>query len=162
MPYVKTEDGFETHFGVNHLGHFYLTNLLLDLVKSSAPSRIINVSSGGHRGIKMNWDDLQSEKSYAPFFAYRQSKLANCLFTIELAKRLKDSGVTVVSLHPGAVDTEITRDREGLSFGYKVILNVIGRPLMHLFGKSCKDGAKTSIYCALADDVVKHSGAYYE
>ena len=89
MPYKKTEEGFELHFGVMHLGHFLLTHLLLDLLKKSTPSRIINVSSLAHKGIDMNWDDLQSEKSYSSMFCYRQAKLANILFTVELAKRLK-------------------------------------------------------------------------
>ena len=96
---TKTEDGFETTFGVNHLGPYYLTRLLLELIKKSAPSRVVNVSSAGHKGVDMIWDDLQAEKSYSSFFAYRQSKLANVLFTIELADRLKDSGVTCVVFH---------------------------------------------------------------
>lgn len=95
IPYQKTKDGFEMHFGVMHLGHFYLTNLLIDVLKSSAPSRVINVSALGHKGIDMNWDDLNLEKNYSILFAYAQSKLANVLFTVELAKRYK----SIVSFH---------------------------------------------------------------
>ena len=106
-----TIDGFEMTFGVNHLGHFLLTNLLLDSLKASSSSRIINVSSVVHAWGKINKDDLQAEKSYSSGTAYPQSKLANVLFTREMAKRLKETTVVVNSLHPGAVLTEFMRDR---------------------------------------------------
>lgn len=101
--YSKTKDGLESQIGTNHFGHFLLTNLLLSTIKSSAPSRIINVSSHGHTFGKINREDLQSEKSYNKWTAYFQSKLANVLFTRELAKRIHGTGVTANSLHPGAV-----------------------------------------------------------
>ena len=131
------------------------------MIKSSAPSRIVNVASSAHKGVKLDFNDLQSEKSFSSFDAYRKSKLATCLFTIELAKRLKDSNVTVVSLHPGEVQTEINRPREGVSCGLKV-LRALFKPLFYLFGTTPDKGAQTSIYCAIADDVTKHSGGYYE
>ena len=129
LPRTLTKDGFETQIGVNHMGHFLLTNLLLDLLKvstkknyfnrsrgnshvfkqKSAPSRIVNVSSLGHLHGKIKKDDLNSEKSYSKIDCYTQSKLANVLFTRELAKRLKGTGVTSYSLHPGAVITDIAR-----------------------------------------------------
>ena len=109
-----TEDGFERTFASNHLGHFLLTNLLLDLIKSSAPSRIINVSSEAHRGARVNFDDIQGEKKYSGFRAYAQSKLTNVLFTYELAKRLEGTGVTVNCLHPGVVRTGFGHDEGGL------------------------------------------------
>lgn len=97
----QTKDGFEMQLGVNHLGHFLLTNLLLDMLKASAPSRIIVVSSSLHKIGKINKDDLMSERSYWRWLAYGQSKLANILFVRELAKKLIDTGVTVNCLHPG-------------------------------------------------------------
>ena len=107
-PCWKTEDGFDMQFGVNHLGHFLLTNLLIDLLKRSAPSRVVNVSSNAHRG-EIDLDDLNSEKSYSRVGAYSNSKLANILFTRELSRRLEGTGVTANSLHPGAVQTELGR-----------------------------------------------------
>lgn len=101
VPRDTTQDGFEMQFGVNHLGHFLLTNLLLDMLKMSAPSRIVVVSSVAHKIGKINKEDLMSEKSYGRWWAYGQSKLANVLFAKELAKRLEGTGVTVNSLHPG-------------------------------------------------------------
>lgn len=104
-----TEDGLEMHMGVNHFGHFLLTLLLIDRLKESRPSRVVTVSSYGHRLVQFNKNDLNSDKSYNRFYAYAQSKLANVLFTNELASRLSDSGVTATSLHPGVVRTEINR-----------------------------------------------------
>merc|ERR1712227_1114125 len=102
-PRSTTKDGFESTFGVNHLGHFLLTNLLLDVIKASAPSRIITVSSLVHEWApyKVNFDDLNLEKEYNADHAYRQSKLANILFSHQLAKKLANTGVTTYSLHPG-------------------------------------------------------------
>lgn len=109
VPYELTEDGFETHFGVNHLGHFLLTNLLLDRIKESAPSRIITVSSLAHVPGYLDFNDMMWRKRYQSQLAYCRSKLANIMFSRELAKRVEGSGVTVCSLHPGTVYTELTR-----------------------------------------------------
>lgn len=103
-------EGLELTFASNHLGHFLLTRLLLDRLKASAPSRIINVASDAHRGGAMHWDDLQSARSYSGWVAYSQSKLANVLFTYELARRLEGTGVTANCLHPGVIASEFFRD----------------------------------------------------
>ena len=109
-PYTKTVDGFEMQFGVNHLGHFLLTNLLLDRLKEAKAARIVNVSLLGHRGGKINFDDMNYEHSkYNSISAYYNSKLANILFTRALAKRLEGTEVTVNVLHPGGVITELGR-----------------------------------------------------
>ncbi|KAM5157403.1 retinol dehydrogenase 13-like [Mantella aurantiaca] len=109
-PHWKTEDGFEMQFGINHLGHFFLTNLLLDKMKNSGQSRIINVSSLAHIVGEIDFEDLNWEKKkYDTKAAYCQSKLANVLFTNELAKRLQGTGVTANSLHPGVANTKLGR-----------------------------------------------------
>ena len=109
-PFQKTVDGFETQFGVNHLGHFLLTNLLLDKIKQAPEGRIVMVSSLGHTlASKLDLDTINSEAHYSPYIAYFKSKLANVLFAKALAKRLAGSDVTVNSLHPGAVVTELQR-----------------------------------------------------
>lgn len=109
-PKMHTKDGFEYQIGVNHLGHFLLTNLLLDLLKRSTPSRIIVVSSITHAILAwIKKDDLNSDKSYNRYLAYSQSKLANMLFTRYLARKLKGTGVTVNALHPGCIMTELPR-----------------------------------------------------
>ena len=109
-PYSKTADGFEMQFGVNHLGHFLLTNLLLERMKKAPAARIVNVSSMGHQWGKINFDALNPPpEKYSSWGAYMQSKLANILFTRSLAKRLQGTKVTANSLHPGAVKTELAR-----------------------------------------------------
>ncbi|XP_048831138.1 retinol dehydrogenase 14a isoform X2 [Brienomyrus brachyistius] len=147
-PYTKTEDGFEMQFGVNHLGHFLLSVLLLDLLKKSAPSRIIVVSSKLYKGGEINFEDLNSEGRYDRAFAYSRSKLANLLFTVELAKRLEDTGVTVNALTPGIVRTNL---------GRHVSVPLLARPLLKLaslvFFKSPLEGAQTSVYLACSPDV---------
>ncbi|KAG7460577.1 hypothetical protein MATL_G00200210 [Megalops atlanticus] len=147
-PYTKTDEGFEMQFGVNHLGHFLLTNLLLDLLKKSAPSRIVMVSSKLYKYGQINFDDLNSERSYNKAFAYSQSKLANLLFTVELSQRLQDSGVTVNALTPGMVQTNL---------GRHVHIPLLAKPLFHLaswaFLKSPREGAQTPLYLACSADV---------
>ena len=108
-PSMKTVDGFEMQFGVNHLGHFLLTNLLLDRMKEAPSARIVNVSSSAHRSGKINFDDLNSTKNYNRFSAYGRSKLANILFTRSLAKRLEGTKVIANVLHPGLIKTELAR-----------------------------------------------------
>lgn len=151
-PRSTTADGLELQIGTNHFGHFLLTNLLLDLLKASAPSRIINVSSLAHKFGKINREDLNSEKSYQKWGAYGQSKLANILFTRELAKRLAGTGVVANSLHPGSVNTELTRHLTLLSFVFL--------PFRILF-KTPKAGAQTQLALALDPDLEKVSGKYF-
>mmetsp|Transcript_22955 Transcript_22955/g.19916 ORF Transcript_22955/g.19916 Transcript_22955/m.19916 type:complete len:281 (+) Transcript_22955:56-898(+) len=115
-----TRDGYEMQFGVNHLGHFYLTNLLTDLLKKSAPSRVINVSSLAHTRGSMNFEDINLEKCYEAGPAYAQSKLANVLFTKEYAKLHKDDNIKAVALHPGVVRTELARHMMTGSFKFTV------------------------------------------
>ncbi|XP_072307203.1 retinol dehydrogenase 12-like [Eucyclogobius newberryi] len=152
-PYGKTADGFEMQIGVNHMGHFLLTHLLLDLIKKSAPARIINVSSMAHKFGSINLEDINSEKSYDKQGAYAQSKLANILFTRSLAKRLQGTGVTAYSLHPGVVQTDLWRHLNGPQ---QFVMKVVSP-----FTKSSIDGAQTSIYCAVEPSLENESGGYY-
>ncbi|KAJ0059705.1 hypothetical protein NL108_011201, partial [Boleophthalmus pectinirostris] len=150
-PYGKTADGFEMQFGVNHLGHFLLTYLLLDLVKKSAPARIINVSSMAHQFGSINLEDINSEKSYDKQKAYSQSKLANVLFTRSLAKRLQDTDVSAYSLHPGVVQTDLWRHLNGPQ---QFVMKVVSP-----FTKTSTEGAQTTIYCAVEPSL--ENGGYY-
>lgn len=152
-PYGKTADGFEMQIGVNHMGHFLLTYLLLDLIKSSAPARIITVSSMAHKWGAINLEDINSEKSYDKRKAYSQSKLANILFTRSLAKRLEGTGVTTYVLHPGVVQTDLWRH---LSKPEQAVM-WMARP----FTKTSVQGAQTTIYCAVAPELDTESGKYY-
>lgn len=156
-----TKQGFEMQFGTNHLGHFLLTNLLLENLKRSERGRIINVASLAHNYAKCDFDDIKSEKSYSPNSAYGRSKLANILFTRELAKKLEQekSNIKVVALHPGVVVTELTRNLEE-KFIVRAAMN-LGRPIRYLFFKDTEHGAQTSLHCALAEWNKLENGAYY-
>ena len=149
-----TTDGFETTFQVDYLSHFLLTNLLLEVLKKSAPSRIINVSSASHYGGHVNFDDLQMKKGYGVMKAYSQAKLAQVLFTYELSRRLVGTGVTVNSLHPGSVATNIWKG----SMGPFSFLGNISR----LFLISPEEGAETPVYLASSPEVEAVSGKYYD
>ncbi|KAJ9576495.1 hypothetical protein L9F63_025609, partial [Diploptera punctata] len=157
-PHTKTKEGIELQLGVNHMGHFLLTNLLLDKLKSSAPSRIINVSSVAHHRGHINKDDLNSESYYDEAAAYSQSKLANLLFTKELAKRLQGTGVTVNAVHPGIVDTEIIRH---MSFFNSTFSAIFLKPLVWMFVKSPRQGAQTTVYAALEESIKNVTGKYF-
>lgn len=117
-PYFKTEDGFEQHMGVNHFGHFALTNLLLPQMKLSGKARIVNLSSRGHKDFPyLDLNDLNWEKNeYSERYAYSQSKLCNILFTKELHRKLSDTDITVFSVHPGVVATNLTRHKPKQKF----------------------------------------------
>jgi NAD(P)-dependent dehydrogenase (short-subunit alcohol dehydrogenase family) len=153
----ETVDGYEATFAVNHLGPFLLTNLLLDRMTESAPSRIVNVASTAHNAARQGipFDDLQSTRGYRGMHVYGQSKLANILFTLELSRRFADKGVTANSLHPGTVRTGYGRDGDArglLGFGIK-----IASP----FFLSPAKGARTSVYLASSPEVVGISGEYF-
>ncbi len=149
-----TKDGFELQFGVNHLGHFLLTTELLDLIIKSAPARIINVSSGAHKVGKINFNDINLDKGYSLIKAYSRSKLANILFTYELARRLEGTGVTANCLHPGAVASQMGVNRET---GFGTMIMAILRP----FFQTPLEGARTSIYLATSKEVEGVTGKYY-
>ncbi|MCH8064950.1 MAG: SDR family oxidoreductase [Chloroflexi bacterium] len=153
----ETEDGLETTFAVNHLAPFLLTNLLLPVLVASEPSRIVTVSSTGHGyGTKINFDDLQGERRYRAGPAYSQSKLANVLFTYELARRLEGTGVTANCLHPGAVYTGLLR--------YKGVVGAVVRTLIGAsrpFLLNTEQGAATSVYVASSPEVDGVTGHYF-
>ncbi|KAI8489991.1 PREDICTED: retinol dehydrogenase 14-like [Branchiostoma belcheri] len=161
-PQSTTEDGIETQLQVNHLGHFLLTNLLLDLLKKSAPSRVVVVASSVHKTSKgINFEDINYEKDYVAFPVYAQSKLANILFTRELAKRLEGTGVTAYAAHPGLVKTELWRTLPEL-YGWKF---TVFKPMFYLgmaaFAKTPVQGAQTIINCAVEEALSSESGLYY-
>uniref|UniRef100_A0A3P8VWS4 Si:ch211-107o10.3 n=1 Tax=Cynoglossus semilaevis TaxID=244447 RepID=A0A3P8VWS4_CYNSE len=157
-PKWQTVEGFEMQFGVNHLGHFLLTNSLLDLMKKSTPSRIVVVSSLAHESGEISFDDINLDNDYCPRRSYQQSKLANVLFARELAARLQGTGVTVYSLHPGVIRTELGRYYIPTLPLWKRILV---KPLVMLFLKTPWEGAQTTIYCAVDESVANQSGLYY-
>jgi NAD(P)-dependent dehydrogenase (short-subunit alcohol dehydrogenase family) len=152
---IITPDGLEMTFVLNHLNYFLLTILLLDLLKSGKQSRVVNVSSGAHVGLNaMDFENLQGERKYAAWTAYAQSKLANLLFTYELAQRLEGTAVTVNALHPGYVDTGFARNN-GL------IYNIGAKLSARIFGRSPAIGAQTSIYLASSPEVTGVTSAYF-
>jgi retinol dehydrogenase-14 len=150
-----TIDGYEYTFALNHLSYFLLTNLLLDRLKANAPARIINVSSRSHEGANINFDDLQSEHQYnfGGYKAYGQSKLANLLFTYELARRLAGTGVTVNAVHPGTVASGFGENNNGvMKFSMKIY---------HQFSLTPEQGADTVVYLASSPDVEGITGKYW-
>jgi NAD(P)-dependent dehydrogenase (short-subunit alcohol dehydrogenase family) len=147
-------DGIEMTFALNHLAYFLLTNLLLDTLIASAPARIINVSSDAHSGGKIDFDNLQGERSYSGFGPYGNSKLANILFTTELARRLEGTGVTVNALHPGLVNTGFGKNNPGF------IMKIMGA-VIPLIARSPEKGAETSIYLASSPEVEGITGKYF-
>jgi retinol dehydrogenase-12 len=148
-----TQDGFESTFAVNHLAPFALTLLLLDRLRQSAPARIVNVASDAHRFGRLDLDDLQSERRYRAMRVYGASKLANILFTSELARRLEASGVTANSVHPGAVATRL-----GTNNGW---LGRVAVGALRPFFLTPAQGADTSIYLASSAEVEAVSGRYF-
>ncbi len=153
---LETADGFEATFGVNHLGHFLLTTLLIEQLRASAPARVITLSSFAHRLVTgMAWGNLQSEGRYIAMQAYGRSKLANILFTAELSERLAGSGVTANAVHPGAVRS---------SFGAEYYTGVVGRAINAASGLvliSPAAGARTTVYLASDPSVEKETGGYW-
>lgn len=149
-----TGDGLEMTFALNHMNYFLLTNLLLDLLKASAPSRIVNVSSEAHRGAQLNFADLQNAKGfYMGFDVYGQSKLANIYFTYELARRLEGTGVTANTLHPGFVATNFAKNNG--------LLYRLGMLVMRPLAVNDHKGAETQIYLASSPEVEGVTGKYF-
>lgn len=151
---IESIDGIEMTFALNHLGYFLLTDLLLDRMRQSAPARIVNVASAAHRAARHGIDfaDIEARQKYAPFGAYGQSKLANILFTRELARRLDGSGITVNCVHPGFVATRFAHANAFYNFAMA---------LMRPFQRSIAKGSRTSIYLCAAPAVANVSGEYF-
>lgn len=155
-PLMHTEDGMEMQMGVNYLGHFLLTNLLLEKMKNSAPSRIVFVSSSLHKYAKLDLSNFNSENGYSKKLAYSNSKLAMNLFSRELATRIKETGVSVHCMHPGIVWTNLGRYRP-----IPLLLKPILLPLAKLILQSPWQGCQTILYCACAEELEGETGKYY-
>jgi retinol dehydrogenase 14 len=148
-----TEDGLETTFAVNHLAPFLLTNLLLERLRESAPARVVTTSSDAHRGGPIDLDDLNGERRWRSGRAYSSSKLANVLFTRELARRLEGSGVVANCFHPGVIRTRLTRKANPLvDLGARLAGPFLGSP---------KSGAETLVHLASSDEAAEVSGGYF-
>jgi retinol dehydrogenase 12 len=150
----ESVDGIELTLQVNYLGHFLLTNLLLDMLKASAPSRIVNISSGLHERGRIDFEDLQMNRKYSGQKAYASSKLAQVLFTYELAKRLEGSAVTCNASNPGLAKTHLGYDAG--------LLTSLSKRFVDIFGKSAEKAAETTIYLATSPEVERVSGKYFE
>ncbi|XP_060902073.1 dehydrogenase/reductase SDR family member 13-like [Labrus mixtus] len=157
----RTEDGFGMMFGVNHIGHFLLTNLLLECLKASGPSRVVNLSSVAHNFGSVDFDCLNKHKALGlgtsfmqVLQVYSDSKLCNALFNHELAKRLQGTKVTCYSLHPGAINSELARNAGSLT-------HLIMKPITTFFFKNTVQGAQTTLHCALQEGIEHLSGRYF-
>ncbi|XP_047448717.1 retinol dehydrogenase 14 [Mugil cephalus] len=147
-----TDDGFSMCFGVNHLGHFLLTNLLLPRLRECAPSRVVTVSCSTYQYQKLDFQDLNY--NLLPFFTYCRSKLANIYFSQELARITKGKGVTTYAVHPGFVQSNWTSH-------YSLLCRMLMQVVMWMFYVSSEVGAQTVVYCAVSDEATKHSGGYF-
>ncbi len=147
---MTTPDGLEMQFAVNYLGGFLLSHLLLDLLLASTPSRIVNVASSAHKGAKIDFDDLQGERSYKGYKAYGQSKLAQILFTVEYGRRLAGTGVTVNAVHPGVIKTNLAFGESPKAFRF-----------VRMFFKSPAKGAETPIFLVASPTVANLTGQYF-
>ena len=150
----ETEDGFEKQIGVNHFGHVLLTRELLPLLRQAESARIVVVSSGAHKVGKIHFNDLQLKYNYAMFRAYAQSKLANILYVKSMARKLKNTKITINAMHPGAVGTNFGVNRE-TGFG-KTLMKIVG-----IFFLTPEEGAKTAVYLADSNEVEGKTGGYY-
>lgn len=148
-----TKDGHEIVLASNHLGHFLLTNLLIDTLKSSASGRIVNVSSTLHRYGEIVRDDIHTEREYKVGQVYANTKLANVLFSRQLAKRLVGTSITTYSLHPGLISTEISRNYPNFA--------ALAPVVFYFFWKSVNSGCQTSLYCALDPELKDVTGKYF-
>ncbi len=150
----ESADGIELTFQVNYLSHFLLTNMLLDMLRSSAPSRIVNISSGVHERGHIDFEDLQMTRKYSGQKAYASSKLAEVLFTYELARRLEGSGVTCNASNPGLAKTHLGYDAG--------LITSLSKRFVDIFGKSAEKSAETTIFIATSPELEKVSGKYFE
>ena len=154
-PRRESRDGYELHFAVNHLGHFLLTALLFEKIRASGKGRIINVSSVGHRDGRINFDNLMLKKSYGPYKAYCQSKLANVLFTYSLAEKTKNLGIMVNCVHPGVVATPIILNKRDNTSGHFLMR------LEKLLFRSPEKGAETIVALACGGSFDGKTGLYW-
>jgi NAD(P)-dependent dehydrogenase (short-subunit alcohol dehydrogenase family) len=151
----ESGDGIETTFAVNHLAYFLLTTLLLERLKEGAPARVVNVASDAHRGAgRLDFDDLESQRSYSPMRVYGRSKLANILFTRELARRLEGTGVTANSMHPGFVGSNFAKNNG--------LLGIAAMTLLRPFARSPEKGAETAVYLCSSPKVEGVTGEYFQ